>query len=72
MKEAIRRHGHKAKDMLIDLRRHDSMRLVEMAGKYYMLIILKDLGKLRSGYNGSRRVNSKVSLSAYRRRQYMR
>ena len=69
IREAIRRHGRRARNILIDSCHYISRRIVEIAKEYNALIVLEDLDKLRSRVNGSRRFNKKLSLWAYRRIQ---
>ncbi len=69
IKEVIRRHGRRARNILIDSSHYISRRIVEIAKEYNALIVLEDLKKLKNGVNGSRRFNKKLSLWTYRRIQ---
>ncbi len=67
VKEAIRKHGRRARNILTDSYHHISKRLVEIAKEYNAMVVLEDLKELRSRVNNSRRFNKKLSLWAYRR-----
>ncbi len=69
VREAIRRHDGRARNILIDSCHYISRRLVEIAEEYNALIVLEDLNKLRNRSDGSRRFNKRLSLWAYRRIQ---
>ncbi len=69
IREAIKRHGRKAKNILVDSCHYISRRVVEIAREYNALIVLEDLDKLRSRVNGSRRFNKRLTLWAYHRIQ---
>ena len=69
VREAIRKHGMRTRNTLIDSCHYISRRLVEIAEEYNAMIVLEDLSKLRNKANGSRRFNKKLSLWAYRRIQ---
>ena len=69
IREAIRRHGRRARNILNDSCHHITRRVIEIAEEYDALIVLENLNKLRSRANGSRRFNRRVSLWAYRRIQ---
>jgi len=65
--EAIRRHGRRARSILLDSTHYVSRRIVEVAKEYNALIVLEDLNKLRTRANGSRRFNKKLTLWTYHR-----
>ncbi|MCD6508933.1 MAG: IS200/IS605 family accessory protein TnpB-related protein [Thermoprotei archaeon] len=67
--EAIRRHGRRARSILLDSTHYVSRRIVEVAKEYNALIVLEDLNKLRTRANGSRRFNKKLTLWTYHRVQ---
>ena len=67
IREAIGKHGRRARNILNDSCHYVSRRIVEMAKEYNALIVLEDLSKLRSRFNGSRGFNRKLSLWAYRK-----
>jgi len=69
IKEVIRRHGRRARNILIDSCHYISRGIVEIAREYDALIVLEDLNKLKNRVNGSRRFNKKLMLWAYRRIQ---
>jgi len=69
VKEAIRKHGRRARNILTDSCHHIFKRLVEIAKEYNAMIVLEDLKKLRSRVNDSRRFNKRLSLWTYRRIQ---
>ena len=69
VKEAIRKHGRRARNILKDSCHYISRRIVEIAREYNALVVLEDLDKLRNRANGSRRFNKKLSLWTYRRIQ---
>ncbi len=69
IREAIRRLGRRAKNILIDSCHYISRRVVEVAREYEALIVLEDLSKLKGRANGSREFNKKLTLWAYRRIQ---
>ena len=69
IREAIRRHGHRAKNILVDSSHYISKRIVEIAREYDALLVLEDLDKLKNRVNGSRRFNKRLTLWAYRRVQ---
>ncbi len=69
IREVIRRHGRRARNILIDSCHYISKRVVEVAKEYNALIVLEDLSKLKSRVNGSKSFNKKLSLWAYRRIQ---
>ena len=62
IREAIRRHGWRARNILTDSCHYISKRLVEIAKEYGALIVLEDLNKLRSRANDSRSFNKRLSL----------
>ncbi len=69
IREAIRRHGRRARNIIIDACHYVSKRIVEIAKEYNALIVLEDLNKLKSRANGSRKLNRKLTLWTYRRIQ---
>ncbi len=69
IREVIRRHGRRARNILLDSCHYISRRIVETAKEYDALIILEDLNKLKNRINGSKRFNKKLSLWTYRRIQ---
>jgi putative transposase len=69
IREAIRKHGRRAKNILLDSCHYISRRIVEIAREYNALIVLEDLNKLKSRANGSRRFDKRLTLWAYRRIQ---
>ena len=69
IREAIRKHGKRARNIIADSCHHVSKRIVEIAMEYNALVVLEDLSKLRNRANGSRRFNKKLSLWSYRRIQ---
>ena len=69
IREAIRRHGYRAKNILIDSCHYISRRIVEIAKEYNALIVLEDLNKLKNRVDGSREFNKRLTLWAYRRVQ---
>jgi len=69
IREAIRRHGGRAKNILRDSCHYVSRRVVEVAKEYSALLILEGLNKLRIRNNGSKKFNKRLSLWAYRRIQ---
>jgi len=69
IREAIKKHGRRARNILVDSCHYISRRIVEIAKEYDALIALEDLNKLRNRANGSRKYNKKLSLWAYRRIQ---
>ena len=69
VKEAIMRHGKRARNILIDSCHYISRKIVEIAKQYNALVVLENLNKLRTRANGSRGFNKKLSLWTYRRVQ---
>jgi len=69
VKEAIMRHGKRARNILIDSCHYTSRKIVEIAKQYNALVVLENLNKLRTRANGSRGFNKKLSLWTYRRVQ---
>ena len=69
IREAIRKHGGKAKNILVDSCHYVSRRTVEVAKEYDALIVLENLIKLKNRVNGSKGFNRKLSLWSYRRIQ---
>ncbi len=73
IREAIRKHGHRARNILTDSCHYISRRIVEVAKEYNALIVLENLNKLRNRGNGSRKYNRKLSLWAYHKiQEYIR
>jgi IS605 OrfB family transposase len=62
IREAIRKHGCRARNILIDLRHYISRSIVEVAGEYNALIVLEDLDKLRSRSNGSKEIQQEAKF----------
>jgi putative transposase len=69
IREAISRHGRRARSILVDSCHYISKRIVEIAKEYNALIVLEDLNKLKARTNGSRKFNKRLALWAYRRIQ---
>jgi len=69
IREAIKRLGRRARNILTDSCHYISKRIVEIAKEYKALIVLENLNKLKVGANGSRGFNKKLSLWTYRRIQ---
>ncbi|MCD6195418.1 MAG: IS200/IS605 family accessory protein TnpB-related protein [Staphylothermus sp.] len=69
IREAIGRHGRRARNILLDSCHFVSRRIVEIAKEYNALIVLEDLNKLKNRVNGLKRFNKKLSLWTYRRIQ---
>jgi len=69
IRESIRKHGRRARNILVDSCHYISRRIAEIAKEYNTLIVLEDLNKLRIRANGSRRYNKRLSLWTYRRIQ---
>ena len=69
LREAIGRHGRRARNILLDSCHFVSRRIVEIAKEYNALIVLEDLNKLKNRVNGLKRSNKKLSLWTYRRIQ---
>jgi putative transposase len=69
IRETIKRHGRRARSILLDSCHYISRRIIKIAEKYNAWIVLEDLNKLRSRSNNSRRFNKRLSLWAYRRIQ---
>jgi len=69
IREAVKKHGRRARNILVDSCHHISRRIVEVAKEYNAMIVLEDLSKLRTKTNGSRKFNKRLSLWAYRRIQ---
>ncbi len=65
----IRRHGRRARNILIDSCHYISRRVVKVAKEYNALIVLEDLSKLKNRANSSKPFNKKLSLWTYRRIQ---
>ena len=69
IREAIKEHGRRARNVLIDSCHYVSRRIVEIAKEYDALIVLEDLDKLRGRVNGSKKFNKRLSLWTYHRIQ---
>jgi len=69
IREAMRRHCRRAKNILTDSCHYISRRIVEIAKEYNAVIVLENLNKLKTRVNGSRRFNKRLSLWVYRRIQ---
>ncbi len=69
LREAIKRHGRRARNILVDSCYYISRRIVEVAREYNALIVLENLNRLRDRAIGSRGFNKKLTLWAYRRIQ---
>lgn len=69
IREAIKRHGRKVRNILIDSCHYISRRIVEIAKEYNAMIVLKELNKLGNNARSSRSFNKKLSLWTYRRIQ---
>ncbi len=69
IREAIERHGRRARNILIDSCHYISRRIVEIAKEYNAIIVLEDLNKLRSKASNSRKFNKKLALWTYSRIQ---
>jgi len=69
IREAVRKHGRRARNILADSCHYVSRRLVEVAKEYNALVVLEDLNKLRTRTNGSTMFNKKLSLWTYRKLQ---
>ncbi len=69
IREAIKKHGRRAKNILKDSCHYISRRIVEIAKEYEPVIVLENLNKLKVRVNGSKRFNKQLSLWAYRRIQ---
>jgi len=54
VRNAIRRHGGRARNILVDSCHYISRRMVEVAKEYNALIVLEDLNKLKNRVNGSK------------------
>ena len=67
--KAVRRHGRRTRNILIDSCHYISGRIVKIAREYNALMVLMNLNKLRSRANSSRKYNRKLSLWTYRRIQ---
>jgi len=65
IREVIRRHGRRARNILLDSCHYISRRIVETAKEYNALLVLEDLNKLKNRINGSKRFNKKLSLWTY-------
>jgi len=69
IREAVRKHEGRARNVLADSCHYLSRRLVEVAKEYSALVVLEDLNKLRTRANGSRKFNKELSLWTYGRLQ---
>jgi len=69
IRNAIRKHGRRARNILTDSCHFISRRIVGMAKEYNAMIVLENLNKLRERANGSKKFNKKLSLWAYQRIQ---
>ena len=69
IRESIRKHNMRARNILTDSCHYTSRKIVEMAKEYNAMIVLEDLNELRINANGSRKFNKKLMLWAYRRIQ---
>ncbi len=69
IREAVRKHGRRARNILVDSCHYISRRIVEISREYNAVIVLEDLDGLRNRANGSRRFNKKLTLWTYRRIQ---
>jgi len=69
IREAIRRHGRRARNILVDSCHYVSRRIVDVAGEYNALIVLEDLNRLKKRANGSKRFNKRLSLWTYHKIQ---
>jgi len=69
IREVIRRHGRRARNILTDSCHYVSRKLVSIAKEYNALIVLEDLNKLRARVNGSRKFNRKLGLWVHYRVQ---
>ncbi len=69
VRQAIRKHCRRARNILIDSCHYISRRIVEVAREYNALIVLEDLDKLKNRANGSKSFNKKLNLWTYRRIQ---
>ena len=69
IREAIKKHGERARNILIDSCHHISRKIVKIARKYNATIVLENLDKLRNRVNGSKKYNKRLSLWTYHRIQ---
>ena len=69
IRDAVRMHGRRARNILADSSHYISRKIVEIAREYNTLIVLEDLNKLRFRVNGSSKYNKKLSLWVYRKIQ---
>ena len=69
IRESIRRHGRRAKNILLDSCHFISRKVVEIAKEYNAMIVLENLNKLRERANGTKKFNKKLSLWTYCRIQ---
>lgn len=56
IREAIRRHGCRSRNILVDSCHYVSKRIVEIAKEYNAMIVLEDLDKLRNRVNWPRKL----------------
>ena len=69
IRNAIRKHGRRARNILTDPYHYISRMIVEIAKEHNAIIVLEDLNKLRINANGSRKFNKKLILWTYHRIQ---
>jgi len=69
IRESIRKHGRRARNILTDSCHFISRKIVEIAKEYNAMIVLEDLNRLRSKASGSKKFNKKLALWTYRRMQ---
>ena len=69
IREAIKKHGVRARNILVDSCHHISRKIVKIARKYNATIVLENLDKLRNRVNGSKKYNKRLSLWTYHRIQ---
>jgi len=69
IREAIKKHGERTRNILVDSCHHISRKIVKIARKYNATIVLENLDKLRNRVNGSKKYNKRLSLWTYHRIQ---
>ncbi|RLF22078.1 MAG: transposase [Thermoprotei archaeon] len=69
IREAIRKHSRRARNILLDSCHFISRKVAEIAKEYNAMIVLEDLNKLRERVNGTKKFNKKLSLWTYHRIQ---
>jgi len=69
IRESIKRHSRRAKNILLDSCHFISRKVVEIAKEYNAMIVLENLNKLRERANGTKKFNKKLSLWTYCRIQ---